>query len=370
MNSQRKLLKTAVVIFGLLLLLGGLFLFSKWVVKEDISPTSLSIAHIENPKNNFQYFQFVLPDPKKNIVQCEKYKNFELYTRCYQSLALLRKDASYCEKIKRSFQTNWMHRDICYDEVARDTQKVALCENIQNKDALTGDYVSCVASIKKDVSKCPPLGEPYNGSYSCYMKVAVAKKDLSVCDLFGNDKISKFTCYENVAKTTGDVSVCELVSEKDNQRDHCYSTVLADTKNQDISLCEKIHVSHWNNYCKLRIAFQTAARDNNTQTCNNFADQASKNDCFWEVANEQNNPSLCELIVPDKYDLDTNQCVGQSSPAMADPSLCDNLRETHYDTSDKDICYFQYATTNQKPEICEKMEKASFKEECLKAISN
>lgn len=320
MNSQRKLLKTTVVIFGLLLLVLGLFLFSKWMVKEDISPTSLSIAHIENPKNNFQYFQFVLPDSKKNIVQCEKYKNFELYTRCYQSLALLRKDASYCEKIKRSFQTGWMHRDTCYDEVARDTQNVALCENIQNKDALTGDYVSCVASIKKDVSKCPPLGEPYNGSYSCYMEVAVAKKDLSVCDLFGNDEDSKSICYKNVAEERQDSSI--------------------------------------------------AVRYDNVETCNNFTDQASKNDCFWEVANEQNNPSLCELIVPDEYDLDTNQCVIQASPAMPDSSICDSLKDTHYDTSDKDICYFQYATTNQKPAICEKMEKASFKEECLKAISN
>ena len=327
MLPQQLLAKRFMIILGvcvtlIILVVAGYFIKHDLRVSENtiFGKTSLSIAHVENPKNNFEYFQFVLPDSKRNIVQCEKYKDFELNTRCYQSLALLHKDASYCESIGKSFEVGWMHRDTCYDEVARDTQNVALCENIQNKDALSGDYVSCVASIIKEVSKCPPLGDPYNGSYSCYMEVAIVRKDLSVCDLFGNDKDSKSICYRNVAEQKQDSSI--------------------------------------------------KVRNNNIETCNNFNDQSSKNNCFWKVANEKNNPSFCELIKPDKYDLDTNQCVTQSSPAMPDSSLCDNLKDTHYDTSDRDICYFQYATTNQKPAVCEKMEKTSFKEKCLKEISN
>ena len=227
--------------------------------------TSLSIAHIENPENNFQYFQFVLPDSQKNVVQCEKYADYELNTRCYQSLALLRKDASYCENIKQSFQTGWMHQSDCYDEVAIATQDATLCKSD-----------GCATTIKKDVSKCPPLGDIYNGSYQCYLGIAVAKKDLSVCDLFGDDETSKFACYEEVAKDKNDVSACELIPEKDDKRDHCYSTVLADTKNQDVSLCEKIHVSHWNKYCKLRVALQTAARDNDIKICNSLSDRYPK----------------------------------------------------------------------------------------------
>ena len=148
---------------------------------------------------------------------------------------------------------------------------------------------------------------------------------------------------------------------------------MADTKNQDVSLCEKIHVSHWNTYCKLRVASQTATRDNNLKICNSFADQNSKNDCFWEVANGQNNPSLCEFIKGSPYSDDTlpqGQCIIQSSPAMRDSSTCDNLKGIHYDTPNKDLCYFQYATTNQKPAICEKMSKSDFKEKCLKSIKN
>lgn len=336
--------------------------------ERQFTDTSLSIAHIENPKNNFQYFQFILPTLERNIVECDKYADFELNTRCYQSLALLHKDASYCNNIGKSFETGLMHRDDCYDQVARDTHNAALCENIQNKDSLTGDYVSCIASITQDVSKCPPLGDSYNGSYQCYLDSAVSKKDLSICDLFGSDKNSKFVCYRDVAVAKDDVSVCESVPQEDNKRDECYSTVLARTQNQDISLCEKIHVSHWNKYCKLRIAFKTATRENNINTCDSLSDQQSKNDCFWEVANGQNNPLLCELIKPDQYDLDTNQCIVQSSPAMLDDSACDTLKGIHYDTQNKDLCYFQFATVNQKIASCEKMSESSFKEKCLKII--
>lgn len=377
MSPQQMLIKRLLITLGLCVTL-SILVVTGYFIKHDsksfeaqiFGKNSLSIIHVDNPKNNFQYFQFILPTLERNIVECDKYLDFELNTSCYQSLALLHKDASYCSNIGKSFQTGLMHRDDCYSEVAKDTQNVVLCENIQNKDTLTGDYVSCIASIKKDVSICPPLGDSYNGSYQCYLDVAVAKKDLSTCDLFGNDKNSKFVCYRDVAVAKDDVSVCESVPQEDNKRDECYSTVLDRTHNQDISLCDKIHVSHWNKYCKLRIAFQTATGNNNIEMCNNFTDQADKNNCFWEFANYQNNPSLCELIKPDKYDLDTNQCIIQSSPAMSDPSLCDSLKDAHYDTSNRDLCYFQYATVNQKPAICEKMEKDSFKEKCLKKISN
>ncbi len=330
---------------------------SKISENKTFGKTSLSIAHVENPENNFQYFQFVLPDPQKNVVQCEKYADYELNTRCYQSLALLRKDALFCENIRGSFETGWMYKSDCYDAVAIATQDATLCKND-----------GCVTTINKDVSKCPPLGDSYNGSIQCYTDIAVAKKDLSVCDFFGNDETSKFACYEDVARVKEDVSVCELVSAKDDKRDHCYSTVLADTKNQDISLCDKIHVNHWNKYCKLRVAFQNAARDNDIKICSSLSDQDSKDNCFWEVANGQNNPLLCELMKKD--DLWLNQCIIQSSPAMHDSGACNNLKGANYDTPNKDLCYFQYATTNQKPEICQKMSKSDFKDKCLKGITD
>lgn len=375
MLPKQLLTKKLLIVFGvcaaLIVVVIGYYLKPYFKVSQDrtLEKTSLSIAPIQNPKSNFQYFQFVLPDSQRNIIQCEKYSDYELSFKCYTALAVLHKDASHCNNIGKSFETGLMHRDSCFYDVAIETQNVALCESIGNKDALTGDYVSCIASIKKDVSECPPLGEPYNGSYSCYMSVATAKKDLSVCDMFGNDKSSKLTCYENVAETKQDASICELGNPTSEQKDHCYIN-LTRTQNQDKALCEKIENKQFKDSCKYRIVRGTAVRNNNIGICNNFPDQDRKNDCFWEVAYGQNNPSMCEFIKPDKYDLDTNQCVVQSSPAIADPSICDSLKGIHYDTLNRDLCYFQYATVNQKPTSCEKISESSFKAKCLKEISN
>jgi hypothetical protein len=107
-----------------------------------LGKTSLSIAPIQYPKSSIQYFQFVLPDFKRNIVQCDKYADYELGYSCYQQLALLRKDASYCSNIKSNFDTGLTHRNDCYEQVARETQNMDLC----------GDNIDCIATIKQDVS--------------------------------------------------------------------------------------------------------------------------------------------------------------------------------------------------------------------------
>ena len=326
-----------------------------------LEKTSLSIAPIQNPKSSLQYFQFVLPDSKRNIIQCDKYADYELGYSCYQQLALLRKDASYCNNIESNIETGLTHRDDCYDQVARATKSVDLC----------GDNTACIAIIKQDVSICPPLGDKYNGSYSCYIDVAVAKKDLSVCDLFGSDKNSKSDCYEAVAQAKQDPSICESGSFTSDQKNVCYGE-LSLIQNQNEDLCDKIANEQLKNSCKNRIMFQAAVQDNNIEICNSFPNQDSRNSCFWKVAYGQNNPSLCELIKNSPYpndDLPQSQCVLQSSPAITNPSICDSLKNTHYDQSDRDLCYFQYATVNQKPESCKKIDDSSSKEQCLKEIT-
>ncbi len=336
--------------------------------KNSISDTSLSIAHIDNPKSNFQYFQFLLPTPEKNIIQCEKYNSYELSFQCYQSLAVLHKDVKYCESIKRSFETGSMHKDHCYDLVARELQNVDLCQNIGNKNALSAPYADCVASIKKTVLACPPLEPPhyYNGSYSCYLEAAVAKMDLSVCDKFGSDNESKMTCYESVAETKKDASICELGSSTGEQRDSCYSKLFFSSDNQNESLCEKITNTELKNRCHKVKRRQLIAHNNDIKACNDFASKEDKGACFYEIAEAQNNPALCERIESDE--LAVNQCVIQSSPAISNPSICETLKDTHYDQSDRYLCYFQYATVNQKPEICEKMNVPDSLYGCLDAV--
>ncbi|MDB5259325.1 MAG: hypothetical protein JWO73_533 [Candidatus Taylorbacteria bacterium] len=316
---------------------------------------SMSIAPIENPKSNFQYFQFVLPDSNKNIVQCDKYADFELNAQCYQSLALLRKDASYCDSIGASFETGSMHRNDCYNRVAAATGNASLC---------TDD--GCITSIGKDVSKCPPLGQRYNGSYECYLDIAVSTKNPSVCELLGNDKDSMLTCYEYVAEAKQDSSICEMGNPTSEQKDDCYRN-LSRTQNQNMALCEKISNKEFRDSCKYRIVRGAAVREGNVGACNNLSsDQSRINDCLEKVAYRRNDPLLCELIKDDEYELSTNQCVLRSSPAMLEPSRCDGLKDTHYGTADRDLCYFQYARVNQKPAICQKIGESGFRDKCLK----
>ena len=360
-------------IISVLIITSGVFLFDNLkrvdqtkitLSDSSFSDTSLSIVHINNPRA-FQYFQFILPTESKNVVDCKNYASYELSYTCYQALATLHKDAKYCRNIERNFDTNYMHIDDCYSMVAKETGDISICENINNKEPLTGPYSDCIASIRKDVSMCPPLESPgsdYNGSYSCYLNAATEGKYLSICDKFGKDKNSRATCYEEVAVAKNDASICKNGTLNDTQKDHCFSKMVSNYGN-DISLCTNIHDVATQNRCQQIIKQRIISNSNDINACNSFLTQDNRNSCFWEIADTQNNPLLCENISGDE--LSTNQCVTQSSPAMTNPSICESLKDIHYGEADRDICYFQYATLNQKLEICNNISDESLKNKCV-----
>lgn len=361
------ILGVAIVVIGALLLSRNSLTDTETPVNEHtFSNTSLSIAHAPNPKA-FQYFEFVLPVTSGNVVQCEDYQSYELQTRCWQSLAVLKKDPSYCNNIKPSLQTGSMHRDTCYLVTAKETGNVRLCENIENRDALTGEYVNCVASLTQDISLCPSLKPPdyYNGSFSCYLSVASAKKDVSICDAFENDTDSKQRCYAGVAVAKSDSSVCDIVSLPTDKRDGCYMNFLADSGIQDVSVCEKIHDAQLRLKCTKTLERTSISSENNIAACDSFADKDERESCFWEMATAQDNPLFCEKI-PDE--LWVGQCIIQSSAAITSATLCNELSRSHYGKLNKDTCLFQYATVNQKSESCKEITNPDLKTNCLKQL--
>lgn len=361
------------LIFGALIITGAIFL--GWLFFNNITPsvanlsapTPLSIAHIENPKS-FQYFKFVLPAPSKNIVRCEQYQSYETRVKCWQSLSVLNKNASYCNNIEPSFQTGLMHRDTCFDLVARETKDASLCEGIVNKDALTGDYIRCVASITGDISKCPVLDpdNDYNGAYNCYLSLAATTGEISVCDEFKDNLHSKRTCYAGVAVEKKDSSVCGLDSLEDEVRDDCYMAYLSGLGVIDTSVCSRIVSEERQSRCLSIMERKTIARDNNITACNDISDKDKRGSCFWEVAKVQDNPVLCEEV-PDE--LWVGQCILQSSAAMKDSTACEALTGSNYDRSNRDLCLFHYGTINQKPESCGKISNPDSRSFCLEQIS-
>lgn len=84
---------------------------------------------------------------------------------CDATQGMQNNDTSSCEK------SEWILKDTCYSDIAKNTKDVGICENVSEK-------------IFKN---------------TCYSSVAEAKKDISICEKI-DEKMFKDVCLSNIAK--------------------------------------------------------------------------------------------------------------------------------------------------------------------------
>jgi len=226
---------------------------------------------------------------------------------------------------------------------------VSVCNKITKKEWKD----NCLAVVKKDFTLCTGLLSDKYQDALCYRVVAVAKADPSVCEKI---EVNKDSCYAEVAKTKPDISLCNKVVAK-SSKNRCYWNV-ADAK-QDSSFCQNIiDDQDLKNRCLATIG-------SDSLLCDKINNQPERNSCYLNIAIKKNDQSLCEKMdeteIVEEWKQDTQIiCMATVS---GDKSLCEKINRE----SEKEDCYFGVAVEKKDDSLCEKTGIA--KDECYWNIS-
>ncbi|MEI6397112.1 MAG: PsbP-related protein [Candidatus Taylorbacteria bacterium] len=235
------------------------------------------------------------------------------------------------------------------------------------------DFKFVLPTIDRNIVKC----EDYNSRYShelntrCWQDLATLKndtaatdsKDLSVCDKFESDNTTRTLCYQKIALIEKDPGICEISSTNSSDKDDCYSRMAYLSDIDSSSVCNRISNPDIRNTCLKDNNISNIARANHADECNKYS-ATDKKECMTEVAAIQSNPSLCNRIEGDNFAVE--QCIYRSDAAMKDSSYCGLVKaDKTYQPDNRDTCYFDFATINQKPGECNNISSPRLLDKCL-----
>ncbi len=285
---------------------------------------------------------------KKDPSICEEIPDEENVGWCYSSFARATGDDSVCDK---AGSRGWQEQ--CYFDVAKinDDFTLDLCEKLRDRNLnsncyeyvaiKTGDYTlcnwilngvvktRCLAMMMENITKCKELLPSLYDSMCC--EAVLTEKGIppgtssSFCEKKMNfSRGCQDVCYVYMAKSTADPSLCEKFSGS-YSRDFCYEVVAKNTK--DYALCEKIKSYTRKKSCFLEIAELTK----DYTICEQIEDTAEKDFC---IAKAKKDPTFCKEI---ESTYDKGNCYYELAADLKNPSLCENIKTHPW----KDNCLYK-----------------------------
>ncbi|MDD5112232.1 MAG: hypothetical protein PHG85_06785 [Candidatus Altiarchaeota archaeon] len=134
-------------------------------------------------------------------------------------------------------------RDWCYMEAGWQNHDLSYCGSIKRTDIKESCYF-LVGTGSGDQTVCGMIQEDEDRRNWCY---AVTTDDPSHCDAM-NEATLKSSCYEDTGVKTGEASVCEKAAS-DNDRDWCFYNVAREKK--DKSVCGRITQKEVQTQCNM-----------------------------------------------------------------------------------------------------------------------
>ncbi len=168
------------------------------------------------------------------------------------------------------------------------SEKQEIEESPQDTNSITKEYIS---TCKADDS--------------CYRKTALKQKDPTICEEI-KDSSTYDQCYSLIAVAINDSSLCIKIKKIDT-RAICY-TKIAEAKS-DPELCKEISAEEFYKdqcYCVIAIKKLDPA------PINYMTNLAAKNICYGRVADEKNDPSICNNII-DSSGMTKEDCIDGAS---------------------------------------------------------
>ncbi len=167
-----------------------------------------------------------------------------------------------------SFLSYSKEKQASIEKSAIDNNNPSLCEKLPTSIPDITPRSECylkVALATKDPTLCvKELLGPY-----CYTQLAIKYKDVSMCS-YGTSS-DTHTCYMDVASEVGGTKTCDLIQDND-YRIWCYTVI----HKQTFELCKQEGNEGIRNQCYYGLALN----EKNGTLCNNIVnDNADKEDC-------------------------------------------------------------------------------------------
>lgn len=154
-------------------------------------------------------------------------------------------------------------RDFCYELTAKETNNMLYCLKITTGTSYENNCYTNLAIKNNDSGICIHVPSDIDRD-SCYQNYSLTTGNWSACSRIGGP-MTKDACYRETAYTYFLPSACTGMSSSYG-RNACYGVVLGSGKDIAQSECEGIAISDW------------------------------KDQCYYVVAVQENNKSLCDLI--------------------------------------------------------------------------
>ena len=88
--------------------------------------------------------------------------------------------------------------------------------------------------------------------------------------------------------------------------------------------------------------------------CDNIQNEYDKDECYYDVAVEEQDPTICDKIQNQEL---RDGCYDYVADERQDPTICDKIQ----DQEDRDWCYIFSNEEKQDPSVCGKIKKQNYK---------
>ncbi len=249
-----------------------------------------------------------------------------------------------------------------------------------SSDSTVGKLCSDGETIVTDLNDCPKIDADLKeceeasatSSYGasdrdvCYYDLALVRENITLCRKIRNTdswyEPTSAQCGADLAIYAGNVSLCgqlSLTSKYD-----CYEIVAEEL--EDPTICEYIESSSKKDDCLYNYVSYNYYYIDDWSLCDSFSGKGYEgNYCYSKAAEYTGDEKYCDKIVKSGsgfYSYSKASCYATVAKDDGTPALCGTLSTDE----DKDDCYYDYATSYPyEVEVCNKISDSYRKSSCV-----
>lgn len=193
----------------------------------------------------------------------------------------------------------------------------------------------------------------FNRDVSCVTDKAIEANDLGICFKLRGDPRS---CYRPIISANPDISFCDQIpndiGSASYEKDICYYTIAKERL--DISICENIQGKLYLSNCYEAVGEVSG----DPSICESIIEEGRENEgyaCYANIALELSDSSICEKIVNQHNTRDS--CYTKVAIKLLDPTICEK-------TDTKRFCYADFGKETNNLELCDIISNEFYKNIC------
>jgi hypothetical protein len=307
-----------------------------------------------------------LAHKEKDVGFCDKIDDNLKKWECYAEIGIELEDEKICGKITR-LKIYQRSREWCYEQIAKNTGNVDLCEKAGDKYNVWECQAGAVRNIE-DQKVCENIpsekGRAFSARINCYGAIASSLENVDFCDALPMEM--RWGCYTMSATGPEDTEICERIphSVADSGGSHhyslCYRNIARNTG--DISWCDKTTEPSW----KFQCFKEVISKPDDINFCEKIPEDGDTGSfyypkCYESAAYSMGNISWCDKI--DKYD-EQGTCYSNLASKAEDAERCE---QSGLESSN---CYFNISRNTGDISWCDKIGRDGLRWDCYGEVAN